>query len=68
LAKGILQKKWKLMPRLSFLDSQGIILHNLSPQISLNPHFPPPYADGGVVPTSGQCKPPARSSLYMLTS
>lgn len=43
--------------RRSFLDSQGIVLHNLAPQVSLNPHFPPPYADGGVVPISGQCKP-----------
>ncbi|ORX33724.1 protein-tyrosine phosphatase [Kockovaella imperatae] len=38
----------------SFLDSQGIKLHNLAPQTSLNPHFPPPYADGDVVPLSGQ--------------
>ncbi|BEJ12029.1 hypothetical protein CspHIS471_0204890 [Cutaneotrichosporon sp. HIS471] len=38
----------------SFLDSQGIMLHNLAPQVSLNPHFPPPYCDAGVVPLSGQ--------------
>lgn len=40
---------------LSFLESQGIVLHNLAPQVSLNPHFPPPYCDAGVVPLSGQC-------------
>ncbi|WWD16101.1 hypothetical protein CI109_100526 [Kwoniella shandongensis] len=38
----------------SFLDSQGILMHNLAPQVSLNPHFPPPYTDSGVVPISGQ--------------
>ncbi|KAK1924944.1 protein-tyrosine phosphatase [Papiliotrema laurentii] len=38
----------------TFLDSQGIILHNLAPQTSLNPHFPPPYTDSGIVPLSGQ--------------
>ncbi|KAK6903121.1 tyrosine phosphatase [Kwoniella mangroviensis CBS 10435] len=37
---------------LSFLNSQGITLHNLAPQVSLNPHFPPPYTDSGVVPIS----------------
>jgi len=42
--------------RTSFLDSQGIALHNLAPQMSLNPHFPPPYTDSGVVPLSGQCE------------
>ena len=41
--------------RRSWLDSQDIQLHDLSPQVSLNPHFPPPYTDGGVVPFSGQC-------------
>ncbi|KAL7424132.1 tyrosine-protein phosphatase required for protection against superoxide stress (By similarity) [Cryptotrichosporon argae] len=38
----------------TFLDSQGITLHNLAPRASLNPHFPPPYNDTGVVPFSGQ--------------
>ncbi|KAK4683420.1 hypothetical protein P7C73_g6848, partial [Tremellales sp. Uapishka_1] len=38
----------------SFLDSQGISLHNLAPQVSLNPHFPPPNSGGSVVPLSGQ--------------
>lgn len=40
--------------RLSFLDSQDVVLHDLSPRVQLNPHFPPPEADGGVVPFSGQ--------------
>jgi hypothetical protein len=40
--------------RRSFLESQGIPLHNLAPQVQLNPHFPPPYTDGGVFPFSGQ--------------
>ncbi|WVQ71874.1 hypothetical protein IAR50_001416 [Cryptococcus sp. DSM 104548] len=39
---------------LSFIESQGIKLYNLAPQTSLNPHFPPPYTDSGVVPISGQ--------------
>ncbi|RSH78275.1 tyrosine-protein phosphatase required for protection against superoxide stress (By similarity) [Apiotrichum porosum] len=39
---------------ISFLESQGIVLHNLAPQVSLNPHFPPRYCDSGVVPLSGQ--------------
>ncbi|WVQ78523.1 hypothetical protein IAT38_000609 [Cryptococcus sp. DSM 104549] len=38
----------------TFIDSQGIKLHNLAPQTSLNPHFPPPYTDSGVVPVSEQ--------------
>ncbi|KAL1405477.1 tyrosine-protein phosphatase required for protection against superoxide stress (By similarity) [Vanrija albida] len=38
----------------SFLESQGITLHNLAPQVSLNPHFPPPYGDTGIVRMSGQ--------------
>ncbi|ORY28291.1 protein-tyrosine phosphatase [Naematelia encephala] len=38
----------------SFVDAQGIVLHDLAPQQSLNPHFPPPYTDGGVVPFAGQ--------------
>lgn len=41
---------------MSFLESHGITLHNLAPQVSLNPHFPPPYCDAGVVPLSGQCE------------
>ncbi|KAI9637899.1 protein-tyrosine phosphatase [Dioszegia hungarica] len=35
---------------LSFLDSQGIVLHNLSPQPSLNPHFPPPASTPDIHP------------------
>jgi hypothetical protein len=51
-----LNSRLRLTPSVSFLESQGIILHNLAPQVSLNPHFPPPYCDSGVVPLSGQCE------------
>ncbi|EIW69994.1 tyrosine phosphatase [Tremella mesenterica] len=37
----------------SFLDAGDVELHDLSPQISLNPHFPPAATDGGVVPVPG---------------